>query len=92
MQELATSVARALHGPNTPTIRRVYLLITFLATLTQRLQSRPIISSLVSYNVALASLPALGPAHAPGNGCSAVLDQLFYSLMDEGEAVLIAAP
>ncbi|KAI9635941.1 pyridoxal phosphate-dependent transferase [Dioszegia hungarica] len=27
-----------------------------------------------------------------GNGCSAVLDQLFYTLMDEGEAILIAAP
>ncbi|WVQ80398.1 hypothetical protein IAT38_002503 [Cryptococcus sp. DSM 104549] len=27
-----------------------------------------------------------------GVGCSAVLDQLFYTLMDEGEALLIAAP
>lgn len=39
------------------------------------------------------------PAHAvqpdqliTGVGCSAVLDQLFYTLMDEGEAVLLAAP
>ncbi|BEJ15246.1 hypothetical protein CspHIS471_0410130 [Cutaneotrichosporon sp. HIS471] len=27
-----------------------------------------------------------------GVGCSAVLDQLFYTLVDEGEAVLLAAP
>ncbi|WVR03444.1 hypothetical protein IAU60_000435 [Kwoniella sp. DSM 27419] len=27
-----------------------------------------------------------------GVGCSAVLDQLFYTLMDEGEAILLAAP
>lgn len=27
-----------------------------------------------------------------GVGCSAVLDQLFYTLMDEGEAVLLAGP
>lgn len=27
-----------------------------------------------------------------GVGCSAVLDQLFYTIMDEGEAVLLAAP
>ncbi|WWC66900.1 uncharacterized protein I206_100807 [Kwoniella pini CBS 10737] len=27
-----------------------------------------------------------------GVGCSAVLDQLFYTLMDEGEGILLAAP
>ncbi|KAK8845419.1 hypothetical protein IAR55_006132 [Kwoniella newhampshirensis] len=27
-----------------------------------------------------------------GVGCSAVLDQLFYTLIDEGEAILLAAP
>ncbi|GMK59407.1 hypothetical protein CspeluHIS016_0800130 [Cutaneotrichosporon spelunceum] len=33
------------------------------------------------------------PEHViTGVGCSAVLDQLFYTLVDEGEAVLLAAP
>ncbi|CAK9786745.1 PLP-dependent transferase [Cutaneotrichosporon oleaginosum] len=36
--------------------------------------------------------PVLPDQLITGVGCSAVLDQLFHTLMDEGEAVLLAAP
>ncbi|KAK1926199.1 pyridoxal phosphate-dependent transferase [Papiliotrema laurentii] len=36
--------------------------------------------------------PVLPEHIITGVGCSAVLDQLFYTLMDEGEAILLAGP
>ncbi|WVN87327.1 uncharacterized protein L203_102505 [Cryptococcus depauperatus CBS 7841] len=45
------------------------------------------------YNDWFNPLQEVKPEHIiTGVGCSAVLDQLFYTLMDEGEAILLAAP
>ncbi|OCF34966.1 hypothetical protein I316_03513 [Kwoniella heveanensis BCC8398] len=45
------------------------------------------------YNDYFTPAETVKPEHIiTGVGCSAVLDQLFYTLMDEGEAILLAAP